>query len=373
MDQVAFEFVSGQPEAAMAFQEGGKAYGKAYGNRTSEAYGKGPGEAYRNAYGNSPSTPFAEGLDMPFQAFAGLWLREKAIECRASYLLILDWALEQHLFPRLGQQPLQTINRALMLEVRRQLVDAGLCADTVNRIVGLARAIFHEAHLRYGLANPAREIKKLKSSRKTIRPFSLDQARLLIARAPAGFKSYLTVRFFTGLRSAEVHGLRWDRVDLERGEITIDQAWANGQVGPTKNEYSNRVVKLSEVVVRALIVQSKLTLGRSEYVFCARNGNPIESRNFDARVWRPLLKRVGLEARRPYQMRHTCATLWLAAGENPEWIARQLGHADTTMLFRVYSRYVPNLTRQDGSAMDALLRRTDSGFLIPDQENSPCH
>jgi integrase len=54
-------------------------------------------------------------------------------------------------------------------------------------------------------------------------------------------------------------------------------------------------------------------------------------------------------------MRHTCATLWLAAGENPEWIARQLGHTTTEMLFRVYSRYVPNLTRRDGSAFDSLV------------------
>ena len=54
-------------------------------------------------------------------------------------------------------------------------------------------------------------------------------------------------------------------------------------------------------------------------------------------------------------MRHTAATLWLAAGENPEWVARQLGHATTEMLFKVYSRYVPNLTRQDGSAMERLL------------------
>ena len=56
-------------------------------------------------------------------------------------------------------------------------------------------------------------------------------------------------------------------------------------------------------------------------------------------------------------MRHTAATLWLASGEAPEWIARQLGHTSTEMLFRVYSRYVPNLTRQDGSAMDRLLKQ----------------
>tara|TARA_R110001583_G_scaffold194898_2_gene367549 strand:+ start:80 stop:274 length:195 start_codon:yes stop_codon:yes gene_type:complete len=45
----------------------------------------------------------------------------------------------------------------------------------------------------------------------------------------------------------------------------------------------------------------------------------------------------------------------MAAGENPEWIARQMGHTTTQMLFTVYSCYVPNLTRKDGSAIDLLL------------------
>jgi integrase len=36
-----------------------------------------------------------------------------------------------------------------------------------------------------------------------------------------------------------------------------------------------------------------------------------------------------------YQTRHPFGTLMLAAGENPEWIARQMGNEDTTMLFTV--------------------------------------
>jgi integrase len=54
-------------------------------------------------------------------------------------------------------------------------------------------------------------------------------------------------------------------------------------------------------------------------------------------------------------MRHTAATLWLASGENPQWISNQLGHANSQMLFTVYGRFVPNMTRQDGSAIDRLL------------------
>jgi integrase len=73
------------------------------------------------------------------------------------------------------------------------------------------------------------------------------------------------------------------------------------------------------------------------------------------RVWYPALRRLGFKRRKPYQTRHTTATLWLAAGENPEWIARQMGHSTTRMLFTVYSRFVPNLTRMDGSAFERLL------------------
>lgn len=47
----------------------------------------------------------------------------------------------------------------------------------------------------------------------------------------------------------------------------------------------------------------------------------------------------------------------LAAGEDPQWIARVLGHADRQMLWRVYSRHIPNLTRRDGSALEAALLR----------------
>jgi integrase len=54
-------------------------------------------------------------------------------------------------------------------------------------------------------------------------------------------------------------------------------------------------------------------------------------------------------------MRHTAATLMLAAGENPEWVASILGHSTTEMLFRVYSRFVPNLTRNDGMAFAGLM------------------
>jgi len=108
-------------------------------------------------------------------------------------------------------------------------------------------------------------------------------------------------------------------------------------------------------VMDALRRQYRATGNFSEFVFCNREGKPLEHNNITKRIWYPLLTRLGIEKSRPYQTRHTAATLWLAAGESPEWIARQMGHSTTEMLFKTYSRFIPNLTRHDGSAFEQLL------------------
>jgi integrase len=112
---------------------------------------------------------------------------------------------------------------------------------------------------------------------------------------------------------------------------------------------------MSQPVYDALKRQHQATAKLSDYVFCNREGHPIDNKNFSDRVWYPLLRHLGLAPRRPYQMRHTAATLWLASGESPQWIAQQLGHVNTQLLHSTYARFVPNLTRQDGSAIDRLL------------------
>jgi len=135
----------------------------------------------------------------------------------------------------------------------------------------------------------------------------------------------------------------------------VRETFVLGEDEYTKTDGSQRDIQMSQPVFDALQRQQAVTGKASDYVFCNLTGQPLDNKNFSDRIWYPLLRHLDLEKRRPYQMRHTAATLWLASGEAPEWIARQLGHTSTEMLFRVYSRYVPNLTRQDGSAMERLL------------------
>lgn len=191
---------------------------------------------------------------------------------------------------------------------------------------------------------------------------------MILREVRADYRNYYCVRFLTALRTGEVDGLPWRNIDFDRRQILIKQAVVERKIVPVKTDGSFRVVDMSEPVYEALLDQRKAT-GQFEYVFCNAAGNPLEHNHVTKRVWHPLLKYLDLERRRPYQTRHTTATLWLASGESPEWIARQMGHSSTEMLFKVYSRYVPNLTRKDGSAFAALLEKKMSGKHTGDNTN----
>lgn len=229
-----------------------------------------------------------------------------------------------------------------------------LSPTRINHIITPLRMILNEAANRYDFSSPYHGIKSLKLPKTDVEPFTIDEVQLILKTVRPDFKLYYLVRFFTGMRTSEIDGLQWQYIDFERRQILIREALVRGELVYTKNDGSFRAIDMSQMVFDALQEQKKVT-GKNKFVFCNSQGNALYHHNVCKRVWHPLLRHLGLRKRRPYQSRHTAATLWLASGESPEWIARQMGHTTTEMLFRVYSRFVPNLTRQDGSAFERLL------------------
>ena len=298
-----------------------------------------------------------------FKEFSETFFEEKKIEWRPSYRQKIQIILEKYLLPEFGGKAVHAIKKSDLLTFRSSLAkvrygkdgQSSLSVARINQIMILLRMILEEASDRHEFEMPYKNIKNLKQARPDVNPFTLSEVWLILKHVRADYKPYYTIRFFTGMRTSEIDGLKWDCINFDRREISIRGALVNGEMGPTKTLGSQRDIAMSQLVYDALLEQKARTFGKSEFVFCNSQGNPMEYRNVNRRVWKPTLALLGLKHRRAYQTRHTAATLWLAAGENPEWIARQMGHSSTEMLFRVYSRYVPDITRQDGSAMDNLL------------------
>ena len=296
-----------------------------------------------------------------FRTFIEDWFTLSLPSWRKSHAGTVRSTLDCHLIPHLGDIPVGEITKTHILQMRVEIAkrkgrgsNATLSAKTINRIIQLLHQALADAGEQYGFTNPTERIKRLKQRRIDILPFSFAETRRIISTVREDYRLYMIVRFLTGMRTGEIHGLQWRYVDFERRQILVRKTIVRGNIEDTKTDGSLREIAMSEPVYEALLAQRQRT-GDQAFVFCTANGSPLDNDNFTHRVWYPLLRHLGLDARRPYQTRHTCATLWLAAGENPEWVARQLGHCDTTMLFKTYSRFIPNLTRTDGSAFNALV------------------
>ena len=316
---------------------------------------------YATYFPNSANAKKFQSLGQPnvanetplFEEFSGLWLSEMAAEWRTTHSKETLGTLKKYVYPEFRHKEVGHITKADILNFRSKLAKVkkkngdNLSATRINHIITPFRMIINEAANRFDFSS-------LKVKKVDVEPFSIDEVKLILNEVRDDYRNYLTVRFFTGLRSSEINGLQWKFVDFERRQILIRHAWVVNELIYTKNDGSFRTVDMSELVYNTLQSQKEVT-GNIDFVFCTQNLTPLGVNNFANRVWKPLLNYLDLRYRRPYQTRHTAATLWLAAGESPEWIARQMGHTTTEMLFRVYSRFVPNLTRQDGTAMERLL------------------
>jgi integrase len=318
----------------------------------------------------APAIAVAVMATPAFTVFAEQWFTEHKVEWRRSHIKVLRSTLDGHLLKHFGNKPVGEISKADILAFRTKLsgmpgrVGEKLSNKRINGILAPLRQILNDAADRHGFVSPTASLRPLRVRKTDVEPFTLDQVQQILAAVRGDYRDYFTTRFLTGMRTGEAHGLKWKYVDFEHRLILIRETFVLGEDEYTKTDGSQRDIQMNQVVYEALMRQFEATGKLSDYVFCNREGNPLDNDNFNDRVWAPLLRHLGLKHRRPYQMRHTAATLWLASGEAPEWIARQLGHTSTEMLFRVYSRFVPNLTRQDGSAIDRLLAtRFSSGAV----------
>jgi integrase len=124
-----------------------------------------------------------------------------------------------------------------------------------------------------------------------------------------------------------------------------------------------RTIDLLPDVIEALKRQQERTYLIRKWVWM--NGNRQWTSATFHDHWKRVFELAKVRYRPPSQMRHTFASLHLQSGENPEWVScRMMGHSDSSMMFQNYSRYIPNATRQDGSAYKAEMDKLKNGYNV---------
>jgi integrase len=119
-------------------------------------------------------------------------------------------------------------------------------------------------------------------------------------------------------------------------------------------------LEVSAFILRRLQSEQRLKAGPNwhpyDLVFCTSEGKPLQRRNILRRHLRPILNRAGLSAElNLYSLRHSCATLLLAAGVNPKIVSERLGHASIVITLDVYSHVLPSMQQTAADKLEYLL------------------
>ncbi len=213
-------------------------------------------------------------------------------------------------------------------------------SSTLNTCFTIVKFAFEKAIINGYIFSTPFIIKrpKLKSNYQ-INPFTFDEAQIIIDNAPGHFKNLIAVLFYTGMRTGEALGLKWNKINFDDFTITIDNQITRGQEDTPKTKSSLRTIDMIKQCEFYLMEQKQLNL-ESDFVFLNSNNKPFTSSSSLHYCWFELLNKLNIEYRSIYQTRHSFASNMISNGENTFWVSQMLGHKSLNITLTKYSKYI---------------------------------
>ena len=220
-----------------------------------------------------------------------------------------------------------------------------------SQLISIVRPIFSSLWVEGSIrSNPCEHInwsdlypRRLPRRNESIDPFSESEIRSILTHSEHA--DLFTFALFTGLRLQELPLVTFDNI---RGN-TIEVCAAIG-LGENDEEYikapktgNGRTIDLlppAKAVVERRLASVK-SLSGSNYIFIDHSTKSRYRLNSIRWYWKRACRDAGVRYRPVKQTRHTFASLMLSRGENPMWVAQQLGHSDLKMLRDHYGRWIP--------------------------------
>lgn len=159
--------------------------------------------------------------------------------------------------------------------------------------------------------------------------------------------AFVATALGTGLRLGELQALVWGRggIDLERRVVVVKATRdRTGEIVDTKSRRPREVPLGADLVARLRLY--RMTAPRSA------DGARVFWRSH-RRAWEQVRTAAGIPELRVHDLRHTCATFWLAAGLSVHAVGKLLGHADAGLTLRLYGHALPQETSSAADRLEA--------------------
>ena len=179
----------------------------------------------------------------------------------------------------------------------------------------------------------------------------------------------IVVAALSGLRRGELFALTASNVDLERAAITVAATGDGGTVGRPKGGKVRRVHVEGRVVDLLAEQLRERVSSAGDLVFPTPRGVMWDGSNFRERVFDPAKRRAELGEMIFHDLRHTYASLLIAANVQPMVVAEQLGHTDARLVLQRYGHLYPGAAAQAAMALDLYLRAATVGHMFDGEDS----
>ena len=282
----------------------------------------------------------------------------------------------RHVLPRLGHLQLRQITPLVLTNFRASLEREGVGSETIRRTLVLLQSIFARAVEWQRVAtNPVRAVRKPRARRRRavvpLAPQAIEMIRAhMLGRGRRDGAMIVSLLGYAGLRPEEALALQWRHV-RER-TLLIEQAVSDGELKGQKTNRPPRTVDLL-APLKLDLAEWRIASGRppdDAFLFPGANeGRPWRDhdyRNWRKRHFRPAAEAAGLTQARPYDLRHSFASLMLHEGRvGLVDLASQLGHSPT-MTLNTYGHVIAELRDAPRtSATEAIMRFRGSAPRTP--------
>src|SRR3954447_17903611 len=199
-----------------------------------------------------------------------------------------------------------------------------------------------------------------------------DEIGRFLGAAPDRHRPLLATLVFCGLRIGEALALRWSDVDIAASRVRVRwqiDAKTGERVEP-KTITAKRDIVLMPALAKLLAAHriASPRSGDDDPVFASAAGTPLLRSNVRARILRPAIEKAGLggpgrPALRTHDLRHTFASLLIAAGASVVFVASQMGHRKPTVTLDVYAHLFD--ARDHADKLAAMLEANFASTLEP--------
>jgi integrase len=316
---------------------------------------------------------FFEPSRMTLDGYLNKWLETAAKpKLRAKTHRDYEALLRRYVRPTLGSRPVSKIEPLEIQGLYADMQERSLSARTVRFTHAVLRSALHQA-VKWRLIpqNPAESVDLPKQAKGEIQVLNPQQARDFLKEAAEDrYYVLFAVALTTGLRPSEYLALKWPDVNFSKGTVsvarTLEPIKGGGwRFADTKRARSRRLVKLQASVLKLLSeyrdsqAQERAAANgdaaAADLIFVNTSGNPLNERNLVQRNFQVILERAKLPRIRLYDLRHTAATLALAAGVPAKVVSEQLGHASVAFTLDTYSHVLPHMQEAAAAQVEALL------------------